>query len=278
MAMALHDLSFEFTDISQCQRTWNFGPRKALPAQLPAWALGGFLISGFELESPHPVQNVTNASPEQGAELFFSLYHQLSWPEFVRLSHRPELSQKIDCEFLLNKYGAKADARYKKTSDFLLNWPAEIQDYLSDKEVRPSDMAIVDQLDLPAQKDILALLVHLKPSKSLFCQLLELSGEMILMETPIENVMEALKSLKPLEALRQLRFPVSSQKDLGFKNSIAGLQWPKGVTAQSLRKGDVQGVEVKFFVKDAAELEKTLSGLQAVASSWKQENEADPAL
>ena len=221
---------------------------------------------------------VTNASPEQGAELFFSLYPHLSWPEFVRLSHRPELAQRIDCELLLNKYGVKSDDRYKKSSDFLLKWSAEVQDYLSDKEVRPFDIAIVDQLALPVQKDILALLVTLKPTKSLFCQLLELSGELILMETPIEDVINALKSSKPLEALRQLRFPVSSQKDLGFKNLISGFPWPKGVTAQAIRKGDVQGVEVKFFVKNAAELEKTLTGLQSVASNWKQENETDPAL
>lgn len=278
MAMALHDLNFEFTDISRCQRTWNFCPRKTLPAQLPAWALGGFLISGFDLESPHPVHNVTNADPEQAAEVFFSLYPQLTWPEIVRLTHRPELAQKIDCDFLLNKYGTKSDPRFKKISDFLLNWSAEVQDYLSEKEIRPFDIAIVDQLTLSTQKDILALLVTLKPTKTLFCQLLELSGELILMETPIENVMDSLKSSKALESLRELRFPVSHQKDQDLKTSMAGFPWPKGVTAQALRKGDVQGIEVKFFAKNAAELEKTLSGLQSVASNWKQENETDPAL
>ncbi len=278
MAMLLHDLRFEFTDISHCQRTWNFGPRHKLSDKLPAWALGGFLISGFDLESPHPVQNVANASPEQGAELFFSLYPHLSWPELARLSQRPELAQHIDYELLLIKYGTKSDTRYKKISDLLLQWPAEVQDYLSDKDIRPFDIAIADQLTLDVQKDVLTLLVALKPTKSLFCQLFDLAGELILMQMPVEDVIDALKSSKALDELRQLRFPNVSKKDLGFKSSMASFQWPKSVTAQALRKGDVQGLEIKFFVKDAAELEKTLTGLQSVASTWKQKNEADPAL
>ncbi len=278
MAMVLHDLSFEFTDISQCQRTWNFGPRHQLSDQLPAWAFGGFLISGFDLESPHPVQNVTNASPEQAAELFFSLYPYLSWPEFVRLSHQPKLAELMDCDFLLRKYGTKSDDRYKKISDFLLQWPAEVQEYLSDKDLRPFDMAIIDQLSLDVQKDILSLLASSKLSKSLFCQLLDLSGELILMETPVEDVMAALKSPNALSELREKRFPLTNQKELALKNLMSSFQWPKGVSSQILRKGDVHGLEIKLFVKDATEFEKTLTGLRSVASNWKKKNEPDPAL
>ena len=276
--MALHDLSFEFIDISECQGAWNFSPRHKLPENLPAWALGGFLISGFDLKTPHLVQNVTQASPTAAAELFFSLYPHLSWPEMVRLNRLPEINKALDCELLMTKYGAKYDERFQKTSDFLWQWPFEVQDYIAEKDIRAFDVTIVDQLSLDVQKNLLIQLVHLKASKSQFCQMLDLCGELILMKTPVAEILEILKSSKALETLRQKRFPQTSEKDLAFKNSLSSFPWPKAVTAQALRKGDVQGLEIKFFVKDAAELDKTLNGLQSVASVWKKTNEPDPAL
>ena len=282
MAMPLHDLNFEFIDISQCQRSWNFGPLHQLSENLPAWALGGFLISGFDLKEPHLVQNVSNASPAQAAELFYSLYPRLSWPELVRLIHRPDLEKHIDQALLLTKYETKWDARFARTSEFLLLWSAEIQDYLSEKDIHAFDVTIVDQLSLEAQKDILSLLVSIKPSKSQFCQMLELCGELVLTKTSIEELVEILRAPKALEELRKKRFPVTTEKDLAFKNSLQNFSWPKAVSAQSLRKGDVQGLEIKFFAKDAVDFEKTLQGLLAVASDWKQkngpDNEPDPTL
>lgn len=275
MAMPLQDLNFEFIDISQCQRSWNFGPLHQLSDKLPAWALGGFLISGFDLKEPHLVQNVANASPAQGAELFYSLYPKLTWPELVRLIHRPDLESHIDPALLMTKYDTKWDARFARTSEFLLLWPAEVQDYLSEKDIRAFDVTIVDQLGLDLQKDILSLLVSIKPSKSQFCQLLELCGELVLMGTAIEDLVEILRAPKALEELRKKRFPVTTGKDLEFKNSLQSFSWPKAVSAQPLRKGDLQGLEIKFFVKDAAELEKNLTALLTVASDWKQKNGSD---
>ena len=278
MAMPLQDLNFEFIDISKCQRSWNFGPLHKLPEKLPAWALGGFLISGFDLKEPHLVQNVPKATPAQGAELFYSLYPKLSWPELVRLIHRPDFETQIDPALLLTKYEIKRDERFDRTSQFLLLWPAEVQDYISEKEIRAFDVTILDSLPLDTQKDLLTLLVNLKPSKSLFCQMLELSAELLLMGTAMQELVDVLNAPKTLEELRKKRFPRTTEKDLAFKNSTVTLNWPKGTAAQAVRKGDLQGLEIKFFVKDALELEKILTGLQTVASDWKQKNEADPAL
>ena len=173
MAM-LSNLNFEFTDISKCQKTWDFGPVHKLPEKLPSWALGGYLLSGFDLDPTHPVQNVTNASPSQAAELFFSLYPKLSWPEIVRLTHQPDLAKSMDCDLLLIKYGMKSDERLLQISHFLLMWPQSIQQYLSEKEIRAFDVVMVAQLPIDVQINILNLLVALKPSKTLFCQLLEI--------------------------------------------------------------------------------------------------------
>lgn len=276
--MVLHDLSFEFIDISECQGSWNFKPQHKLPDNLPAWALGGVLISGFDLKAPHPVQNVTKASPAVAAELFFSLYPHLSWPEIVRLSQLTEISANLDFEMLITKYGTQSDERFKKTSALLLKWPIDVQNYIAEKDIRAFDVTIVDSLSLDVQKELLNLLVQLKPSKSQFCQLLNLCGELILMDTPFVEIVETLKSSQALEELRKKRFPQTSVKDLEFKNFLSTLSWPKAVSAQALRKGDVQGLEIKFFTKDAAELEKTLKGLQSAALQWKQNDEPDPSL
>ncbi len=274
----LSNLNFEFTDISKCQKSWDFGPVHKLPEKLPSWALGGFLLSGFDLEPTHPVQNVTNASPSQAAELFFSLYPKLSWPEIVRLTHQPDLEKSLDCDLLLIKYGIKSDERLLQISHFLLMWPQPVQQFLSEKDIRAFDVGMVAQLPIDVQINILYLLVSLKPSKTLFCQMFELAGDLFLMGIPLNDITESLATVKPLEELRKKRYPQTTQNDLKFSNTLQTLPWPKLVSAHSVRKGDLHGVEVKFFVKDATELEKTILGLQTVVSTWKQKNESDPAL
>jgi hypothetical protein len=278
MTMALHDLTFEFIDISTCQRSWNFGPRQKLSEILPAWAVDGFLISGFDLESPHPVQNVTGANPAQAAELVFSLYPRLSWPEIVRLQHRPAIQEKIDINLLLSQYGTKWDDHWQKTSDFLIQWPGPVQDFISEKDVRAVDVRVLEPLPVELQKDILDLLVVLKPSKTQFCQMLEMAAELLLMETPAEAIMELLKRPNPLENLRQLRFPMTTEADLKLKEQVQKWPWPKSIAASAQRRGDVQGVEIKFFVKNVSEFEKILSGLQNVCSAWKSKDESDRTL
>ena len=65
---------------------------------------------------------------------------------------------------------------------------------------------------------------------------------------------------------------------LDFKNSLNAWPWPKSVVVSAQRKGDVQGVEIKFFVKNPGDLEKTLQGLHGVASTWKTQDDSDRPL
>jgi hypothetical protein len=262
MLMPLHGLSFEMTKLSSCDGSWNFKPRQRTSALLPAWALDGHLLTGFDMGSEHPVQNIQVTSSTDASALLKALYPELTWPEIVRLLDQPDTEKYFYPDALMAAYGLGWDEHWQRVSELLVTWPDEIQNYISEKALRPFDLMVLMSLPLQSQIPILQKLVRLNLSKSLFCQALELAGESLLLSSSLEDILEKLNHSDFLEELKKDRFPVAYFADQGFKEKVEKAAWPKGVHAQTQRRGDTLGVEFKIFAKNRDELSKILKNIE----------------
>jgi hypothetical protein len=258
------------TTVSSYDPSWDFNPRQKLSKLLPAWALDGHLLSGFDLGPQHPVQNMKVSSAEEASDLLKAIYPELSWPEIVRLLDQPDTDKYFNAEHLMAAYGYNWDDHWQRISDLLITWPLEIQNFVSNKDLRPFDLTVLMSLPLPVQIPLLKKLVTLELSKSLFCQILELAGECLLLGTSADEICHILSRSNPLNELKKLRFPVTFAGDGIFKEKIEKYSWPKGVQAQCQRRGDTLGVEFKFFAKNREELLKTLKNIEFSSEPWKE--------
>lgn len=262
MLMPLHGLSFEMTTVSTCDGSWNFQPRQAFSPLLPAWALDGHLLSGFEMGPEHPVHNIKVSNPGDVSALLKALYPQLSWPELIRLLDRPDTEKFFNAEHLMETYGFGWDIHWQRVSDLLISWPLEIQNYISDKNIRPFDLIVLMSLSLDVQIALMQKMVSRDLTKSQFCQALELAGETLLLGTTLDQILDVMSLPNFLDELKKLRFPVTYTQDQSLKSKIEKASWPKGVQAQPQRRGDTLGIEFRIFAKNREELTKILKNLE----------------
>ncbi len=229
---------------------------------MPAWALDGRLLSGFDLGSEHPVQNVKVTASTDASALLKALYPEITWPEIVRLLDQPDTEKYFNPKVLMETYGFGWDEHWQRVSELLITWPDEIQNYISEKALRPFDLMVLMSLPLQSQIPVLEKLISLNLSKSHFCQTLELAGESLLLGSSVEEILERLNHAHFFEELKKNRFPVTYFGDQAFKEKVEKAPWPKGVQAQTQRRGDTLGVEFKIFAKNRDELSKILKNLE----------------
>lgn len=267
-AMPLHALNFEITTLKACNKSWDFKPMTKASGILPAWALNGYLLTGFDLAPDHPVQNITHYD-RNAAEVLKELYPRLSWAELTRLTNCPQANSYFNMSTLMPTFGFGWDEHWQKTSELLLQWPLEVQNFVTEKDLRPFDMMILVNISRPTQVALLNKLISLGLSKSLFCQTLELCVEILMLDTPLDKVLDILSQSEALEKLRKVRFPQTSTRDQDFKQRTQSWTWPKGVQAQCQRRGDSLGMEFRFFAKSPDELQKILKSVESSAHQWK---------
>lgn len=268
--MVLHGSNDNLTNLAACDRGWDFHPLAQPSPFLPAWALDGHLLTGFEFEQHHAVHNIIGASPEQACELFYFLYPQLSWPELARLIMAPRASELLPLDLLFQKYGLHWDEHWQRSAQMLCQWPLEIQNFLSEKGIKPFDLTILQSLPLDDQLTLLSSLTSLKLSKSSFCQMLELAGELLLMGRGSDQILGILSRPEALQELKAERYPRTSRQDELFKKNINTWKLPGSLQLQAQRKGDILGLELRTFLKDPSEIEKLIKNLEQVKKIWSQ--------
>jgi hypothetical protein len=273
--MPLHGLSFELTNLSNCDGSWDFSPAQQASPLLPAWALDGHLLTGFHLGHDHPVQNIKSVSSGDASQLLKALYPSLSWTEVVRLLSKPEVEKFFEASHLMQTYGFSWDLHWQKISGLLLTWPMEVQNFIAEKDLKPFDLVVLLSLPTETQIRLLQKLISIQISKSLFCQILEMAGENLLLGTPLQKIEELLGGANPLEELKKSRFPMTFFRDQNFKEKAQKWSWPKGIQAQTQRRGDSLGMEFRFFAKSPDELQKILKSFQTSSEQWKSDHDSN---
>lgn len=250
---------------TQCIAAINFEPGLSWPSGLPAVAINNVIFAGFHCDMAFNNEIPFNEA-EKIADLFKSLYPDLSFAELVRFSKKSESISWIPTSMIQTKYGFQVNAFFKECSEALLKQSMGFQKWCESKKVGPQDLAPLlssNGLDIrPLQLKI----ISLNLSKSEGIQALEIGIDLLLMG----HLWEELKGsdAEPGKAwinhLTHLRYPQTFRRDQERQQKWQGLPWPGTSQARWVRQGDRAGVELKIFVSQPSDLKKHLVSLQRV--------------
>ena len=144
--------------------------------------------------------------------------------------------------------------------------------WAADKKVKDSDLHFTSILKSPQHQEIFKILsnqlANLRPSFSEGLSILELVTELILMGHNEDLFLNMVNLTSWLTHLRQLRFPVTTEKDSLLKTKFENLPWPQGAKVKFERRGDRSGAEIKFFVSTSTDLTKLISALERVQQEF----------
>lgn len=158
-------------------------------------------------------------------------------------------------------------ASENKANAFNIN-PEALKTWVLEKKFRSNDFSFLNLIKTDSEMSILseACLQCFKLSASFSdtIQILELCTELMLInsETKILQNCENLISWK--SALKQLRYPQTTQSDAVLKEKLESLSWPYGSKIKFERRGDRAGIELKLFISSSSDLTKVISSLERV--------------
>ena len=144
--------------------------------------------------------------------------------------------------------------------------------WATDKKVKDSDLHFTRVLKSPQHQEIFKFLSNqladLRPSFSEGLSVLELLTELILIGHNEDLFLNTANLTSWQTHLRQLRFPMTTEKDSFLKTKFENLPWPQGAKVKFERRGDRSGAEIKFFVSTSTDLTKLISALERVQQEF----------
>lgn len=267
---------------SQCSKDLNFEPRTSWPGGLPAVAVNGYLLAGFDQSMAFHHQYSEN-DPEGIANLFRSLYFDLSFGELATLWKASSSVAWFPIHQIIQKFGFQPSEHFFSIAEQLLNAPIGFQKWAQEKKLGPLDLAVLISGQKLNLSPLFLKILTMKFSKSHGVQALELGIELLLMGKTISDLQldhlqdpSPLAAEKWLEHLRQTRFPETLERDQETKEKMESLPWPGSSSIRWARHGDKSGIELKLFVSNPSDLKKYLQSLSKVQDLLEKETHGDP--
>ncbi len=268
---------WELKDAATLNLSLNFRPLKAWPQALPVISFNQFVVAGFDrLQGPAFVRR--DASGTGLAELLGSCYPRLALAEGARLWARLKQAD-LDDSIVWPLIGLKSSSDHERLLKILLSLSPEIQDWIDVRQVGPRELAIL--LCFRTHESITPTLETITQrgfSRNIGAQILELSGELLLMDQtppsapPQDQDPDGRLWLGQLEKSRR---PLSSAKDSTQSEQVQAMPWPQQLRSQWKRNGDQSRLEVSLSVGSLQEWNKRLEELSKMtphlgqADLWK---------
>ncbi|MFN8847332.1 MAG: hypothetical protein ACK5W9_10825 [Bdellovibrionales bacterium] len=232
------------------------------PAQSGCLAHATFdtLIAGFDIGSDGYAVDHGSLKPEKFLHLWKTLYPNLTLMDKVRLCGLSELREKSSPFFVLNDYYG-FNSQFQKISFLMTQIDPKFQTWLSEKSFGENELSTLIDFTILEVNQILDSAMVKKDSRQLAAQRFELVQEL----TGLGNSLDSLIHLD-LETLKQLRYPVTHQRDEKFNSLVKN--WPSKIRAKAQRRGDTVGFEVNFFISSSVGLEKMSEQQKKVAHEW----------
>lgn len=273
----------ELISTTRCDDRLNFSPLSLWPLGLPAVSINKVLIAGFGQQLTLNYQIPTENSAVTIADLFRSLYSDLSFSELAALQKSSAPFDWLPMNLIVQKFGFQYNDSFNKVCQVLQSTPENFQKWCAEKKVGPQDlMPLLSFAEKINSLNVLFLeILQLKLSKALGIKALELGIELLMMGTDAEDLssqnlfnanrnQNALqnKDKNPgelwLEALTWRRYPETKARDEERRRQMDQLPWPGHSQARWVRQGDRAGIELKLFVAQPSDLKKYLNSLQTV--------------
>ena len=144
--------------------------------------------------------------------------------------------------------------------------------WLEEKKLSSSELSILKQLSEEQALPLLDWIGAHSPSHSQGVEILELSGELLLMDKLPRAVFQALQEPKALlKKLRGLRYPLTLGEDEKKFQYIKTLPWSKQLKGQWIRKNDKSGLHITFTVFSLKDFHGKIKSLETLYNQLKKE-------
>jgi hypothetical protein len=259
----------ENRDILQCDKSLDFGPRAGWPERLPAyaWPEGGrfYLLCGFEKKSGGAFALEGDLS-----SILKDIYQTLSLPELARLQVACDkhLKRHVDLSPLA---GYRLPADWPALAKKISQTPREFQDWLSDKNVSPRELAFLKLVEAPSVTPLFDAILKNNSSKSQGLMNLERACELYGMGHALERILSrAADGEAWARDLFALRNPTTATRDADRETRLKQLPWPAHTQIRWVRQGDQSGIEVRFHIFSEKDLDRQIHGLDVVRQSMTE--------
>ena len=252
------------TTISQCTKIYQFRSFEKWPKHLPAIAWESHLLCGFDRQEN---ETVVHLGSNEGTfiQVFQSIYKELCFAEFAELS----LVLGDDVTEFARAYHFSWNHNQQQLIQNFLKLSESFQNWCLEKKVAANELAILNSFkNLDSLKRVCEFIVSHSAGKQIGIQILEMAGELILMEKDIQDILNSTSAEIFLAEVKKRRFPQSTALDQTQEQWLKSLGWPSTSQTKWIRRGDKSGVELKLFFSTPLELQKNIVQLQRIGEKW----------
>lgn len=144
--------------------------------------------------------------------------------------------------------------------------------WVEEKKLSEKEISILKQLSEKESLSILNWIADHRPSHSQGVEILELSGELFLMDQLPEDIFQNFREPATLlKRLRNLRYPLSFGKDEKRSEYLKTLPWSKGLKGQWIRWNDKSGLNVHLTAFSLKDLSEKIKNLETLYKRLKKE-------
>ncbi len=149
--------------------------------------------------------------------------------------------------------------------------------WVKEKKITEKDLSILTEFkNCSTIKPLLKWIENYKPTHSQGVQILDLGGELLLMDKSLNQIL--LKEQKVsllIEKLKKLRKPKSSVHDEERSKIVAGLSWTNSIKAKWIRQNDRGALSIHF---NSFSMKDFKQKIQKLNSIYKQLNDSSKKL
>ena len=161
-----------------------------------------------------------------------------------------------------------------KLSEIFDQFP-EFQKWVENKKLNSKELTILTEFKNGSSlKSLLQWIENQKPTHSQGVQILELGGELLLMNKPFDSLLiREAQAPSLIEQLKKLRFSKTYSRDDKKSKIVTGLPWPSSIQAKWIRQGDRGALSVQFKSFSMKDFKQKIQKLNSVYDQLDKEPE-----
>lgn len=179
-------------------------------------------------------------------------------------------------KLLQNKKTSQTDKKNNELSEIFKQFP-HFQKWAEDKKLNSKDLTILTEFkNINSIKTLIQWIENRCPTHSEGVQILEIGGELILMNQPINSILSKESTSSSLIAsLKKLRWVESSLRDEKKSKIVSQLSHSNSLKTNWVRQGDRGALSIQFKSFSMRDLKQKI---QQICSIYKQLDEGKEKL
>jgi len=161
-----------------------------------------------------------------------------------------------------------------KLSEIFNRFP-KFKKWADSKKLNSKELTILTELkNCHSLSSLIQWIENHKPTHSQGIQILELGGELFLMDKLFESLLT--KEIQPhslIEQLKKLRLPETYSRDKKKSQIVKSLSWPPSIQARWLRQGDRGALSVQFKSFSMKDFKQKIQKLNSIYDQLRKEPE-----